>query len=151
MLQHQPQEENLMARKKAGQPHDGQDPKISLILSQELHDQVDQACARHRLSRSALVRKLVEGSIGEWLEPRGTSAALLQQQPGAATAVQVTQEVAQALEAVGRYTGLDRHGVAQLVLAEHLGEFGERARRRHEELLRLPAPPTRGEDEPGPA
>jgi hypothetical protein len=140
-----------MARKKAGQTRAGQNVKLSIVVPKELHDQVEQACSRHSLSRSLLIQKVIAAGIAAWLEPQGTPAGALQQQQGVATTVQVTPELGQALEAVGRYTGLNRDAVAQLVLGENLGTFCARARQRHEELLRLPAPPTRGGDEPEPA
>jgi hypothetical protein len=140
-----------MARKKAGQTCAGQIVKVSVVLDKEHHDKIEMACARHGLSASALLRRLIAGGIDGWLAPQGTPAGVLQQQQGVAATVQVAPAIGQALDAVGCYTGLDRNAVAQLVLGENLGAFGERARQRHEELLRLPAPPTRGEDEPEPA
>jgi hypothetical protein len=139
-----------MARKKASQTRADQDVKISVNLPKELHDQIQQACARHGLSASLLIRKLIAGGIGAWLEAQGASAGALQQQ-GVATTVLVTSEIAQALDAVGGFMGLSRDAVAQVVLTENLAELGERARKWHEGLLRLPAPPTREEDEPEPA
>jgi len=138
-----------VSKKKAGQAKAGP-TKVSVVLPQNLVAMIDQACNRHDLSVSTLIRKLISAGITAWLEPQSTSAGALQQQ-GATATIQVTQALAQALDAVCRYTGLTRDAVAQLVLAENLGEFGERARKRHEELLRLPAPPTRGGDEPEPA
>jgi hypothetical protein len=130
-----------MPRKQAGQPHADQDVKVSIVLSKALHDQIQLACARHGLTRSTLVRKLIAGGIAGWLEPQGSSAGVLQQQQGAATTIQVTVELAQALDIVGRLTGLTRDAVAQLLLGESLAAFGETARRRHEELLRLASGP----------
>jgi hypothetical protein len=128
-----------MARKKAGQTRAGQNVKLSIVVPRELHDQIEEACARHGLSRSTLIRKVIAAGIDAWLA-QGTSAGVLQQQ-GAATTIRVTQALVQALDAVGHFMGLTRDAVAQLLLGESAAAFGKEARRRHEELLGLVDPP----------
>jgi hypothetical protein len=142
-----------MARKRAGQTRAGQNVKLSIIVPRELHDQVELACARHGLSASALIRRLIAAGISDWVAPQGVPAGAPghQEGGGAAVTLPLTQETLRALDAATTYWGLDRRAVVQLLLAESVGAFVERGREKYEQLRRLPAPSTRGEDEPEPA
>ena len=69
-----------MGKRSAGHAQAGPQVKVSVVMSAELREKVEQARRLHGLSFSTLVRKLIAGGIDSWLATQGTPAGALQQQ-----------------------------------------------------------------------
>jgi hypothetical protein len=139
-------------RKKGAEPGGGQKPaKVSLLLPAEMNGQLEEAARGHQTTVSVVIRRLISAGIRSWLAPEGAAPA-----PSRASGeegeiwVRLTREYAGHLERASSLYGLSREVLVQLILAENLGAYVERARRQQEHLGRLLGPAERGQADAGP-
>jgi len=129
-----------MGRKKRA---DAPDIKVSVLLGQDLHRQVDQIRVHRRVDPSAVLRELIEmGMEAEQPKQQGvppgvTPGSHTSEGQGQGITIALTDELRACLDLAAKLHGMAPEPLVQTMLSQGTGACIEQGRQRQAEFRRL--------------
>jgi hypothetical protein len=133
-----------MGRKRRERLEGTRDVKVSLMVPAATYRRLGEACEREGLTLSALVRRVIEEATLTWPAAAGAGPG-----PADDLTVRLHPDQRSGLRRVADAWGMAPHALVQLLLAEQLPAYLERAARLRDRLLGTDAPPSPAESSPG--